>query len=266
MDLGTIIGLALGVGIILFGTREGGGVGVFLNAHGIIIVVGGTFAAMLINSTISTIGNTIRALLGLVFSRRPPSLRATIDLVRKLAEINRSDGLLALEGPGENFGDGFLERSVNMAITSGGNADFVRDVMEQEILQIRQRHLRVTDLLRSLAMISPMFGLVGTLIGIVHVLQQITDPEKVGPAMAVALSTAFYGILLSALVGTPLANKLRERSQDETVLKQIILEGMMGICRGEQPSLLEIRLRAFASRKGATPAALGPSASVNQAA
>jgi chemotaxis protein MotA len=105
-----------------------------------------------------------------------------------------------------------------------------------------------------MGMVSPMIGLLGTLIGIVSVLQQITDPTKVGPAMATALSTAFYGILISSFFAIPVAGKLRERSNHELVVRALIVEGVIGILKKEPPYLLELRLRSFAQVKGASVA------------
>jgi chemotaxis protein MotA len=249
MDLMTIVGFIAGFGLLYYGANQGVGLSTFLNMHGLAIVIGGTAAMTLVNSSAHLLINAFRACVRLFFPVRQEKISRVIAMVRGLAEQSRENGVLALQNLDKRFAGGFLERVANVAVMSG-EPEFVRMVLEEDILQTRLRHQAVIGALRTVGVISPMVGLLGTLIGIVSVLQQITDPTKVGPAMATALSTAFYGILLSAFFAVPVAGKLRERSNQETLVKQILLEGIIGILKKEPAYLLEIRLRSFAQERG----------------
>jgi chemotaxis protein MotA len=249
MDFITIFGFALGIGLLFYGANQGGGLGVFLNAHGLAIVVGGTFAMTLVNSSTQGLWSTMRACVRLFFPVSQPSPEDVIKELGRCAESARTEGIMSLQNVNRALAGNYLGRSTSIAMTSG-DPEFTRSVLEEEIMQMRIRHQTVIGILRTTGVVSPMVGLLGTLIGIVSVLQQITDPTKVGPAMATALSTAFYGILIAAFFAVPVAGKLKERSNNEILIKQLVVEGLVGILKKEPPYLLDLRLRSFARQKG----------------
>jgi chemotaxis protein MotA len=249
MDLLTFIGFALGLSLLGFGASEAGSLKVFLNAHGLAIVVGGTVAMTLVNSSGKSLWSCFRAFVLVFFPKNMTPVAKVIATLRQCAERTKTEGIVALQDTDKRMIDGFLSRAANVAIMSG-DAEFTRSVLDEDVLQMRLRHSAAQNVFRTAGVMSPMIGLLGTLIGIVNVLQQISDPAKVGPAMATALSTAFYGILIAAFFAVPVAGKLRERSNDEALLKQLVIEGIIGILKNEPPYLLELRLRSFARTKG----------------
>ena len=182
MDFTTIFGFLLGFGLIYFGVAEGGGIKVFLNLHGLSIVVGGTLAMTIVNSSAASLWSTAQACVRLFFPRSQTSAPKAIAALRQLADQAKANGIMALQGAGNRLSSEFLKRAVHVATTSG-DAEFTRSVLEEDIMQMRMRHHATQSVLRTAGVLSPMLGLLGTLIGIVHVLQQISDPSKVGLAM-----------------------------------------------------------------------------------
>jgi chemotaxis protein MotA len=249
MDPLSFIGFALGFGLLYFGASEGGGLKVFINSHGICIVVGGTLAMTLVNSSARNLWMAFRGFFRLFFPQRITPPGQVIVMLRQLSDRSRSEGMVALQDADRRAAVGFLARAANVALMSG-DPEFVRVVLDEDILQMKLRHQVVGGIFRTMGVISPMIGLLGTLIGIVNVLQHITDPTKVGPSMATALSTAFYGILISSFFAIPVAGKLRERSNDELLVRSLIVEGIVGILKKEPSYLLELRLRSFARQQG----------------
>lgn len=244
MDLTTSIGL-FGVLIMLtLGLVSGELGGIFLNWHGIGIVFGGTMIAMLVNTPARYIRETIASVLNLI--RRDPygDPSELVPILVRLAEQVQARGLGALRGVDEKTGGGFLFQAATTAMEYN-NADFVRRVLETEVNNKVDRYNEVINVVRTAGVLSPMFGLIGTLIGIVRVLKQISDPDKVGPAMAVAITTAFYGILLANMVCVPVAGKMRFRLWEEIKVKAMIIEGVVGMMQGTVPLVLERRLQAF---------------------
>jgi chemotaxis protein MotA len=248
MDLMTIIGYILGMGLLAYGASEGGGLQTFINVHGIVIVVGGTLAMMLVNSTGATLKSIPSALLKLLFPTRQVDVERLIAAFRSMADKAKVEGIGAMQASQTGITDAFMDRAINVSVITG-DAEATREILEEEVRQIKLRHTNVENVFRTAGVLSPMIGLLGTLLGIVQVLQQITDPEKIGPSMAIALSTAFYGIFIASFIAVPIAGKLRERSNEERLRKLIIMEGVIGILKNESPYILELRLRSFAHLK-----------------
>lgn len=169
-----------------------------------------------------------------------------LPIINRLAFKARQLGVLSIEDEAKNISDdGFLSRAIDVSLTTNDET-LSRLTLEKEVARIRSRHLEIGNVFRTMGLLGPMFGLLGTLIGIISVLRNISNPESVGPAMAVAISSAFYGILLSNLICVPAAGKLRSRSMEELLSKEIIVEGLMDIFFSDRiPTMIEMRLLSY---------------------
>jgi chemotaxis protein MotA len=246
MDLTTLLGLLAMAVLIIRGATSGEISNTFLNWHGLGVVLGGTGAAILINTPGRYVLESLRAFVSLIRSspyRRPED---SIPLMVSLAEQAQGRGISALRDVDARAAEGFLSRAAQVALEHNDPV-FVREVLEQEVNQNYDTQNEVINVFRSMGVLSPMFGLVGTLIGIVNVLKEISNPEAVGAAMAVAITSAFYGILMANMVCVPVAGKLRIRSWQEVTTKSIILEGVLLIMQGTVPIVVERKLQSFLS-------------------
>ena len=244
MDVSTVAGVGGALFLLIIGIASGEIGGIFLNWHGIMIVLGGTTVSMLINTPLVYLGETVRAALGLL--KRDPyaePARLIPDLV-KMAEGVQANGLNSLRSTNERLAGGYVHQAAMTALEYN-NPEFVRTVLESEVNNEVDHANEVINVVRTAGVLSPMFGLIGTLIGIVKVLQQIADPEKVGPAMAIAITAAFYGIILANLVCVPIAGKLRLRLWERVKAKAMVVEGIIGMMQGTVPLVLERRLQAL---------------------
>lgn len=247
MDLNTVVGFMLGLGLMGFALVEGGLLSTFINAHGILIVVGGTIAATLINTPMPQLMEALKALRGIFF---PDPLPREADLIGELVRMSERmhrDGISSLQAHVAVKGDGFLTFAVRAA-QEKQDSQHIRRVLEDAIRQRELALAKAAAVFQTMAAIAPMFGLLGTIIGIVGVLKDIANPQSIGPSMAVAITTAFYGILLSALFCTPIAGKIRARIQEERRRRELILVGMLDVLGGAIPLEVERHLEAFAPK------------------
>lgn len=250
MDWATLFGVVTGVAVIAYGVVESQSLSAFLNLHGAVLVVGGTLAAVFINTPGHLIGEAFRAGFSLFMSPGGLAPQAVIKLITDLAEKARRMGNLAIENDGQGVGDGFLQTAIDACLTAS-DEKLAREILTQKIRQTYLRHTEIANVYRTMAVLFPMFGLVGTIMGIVTVLQHISNPKNVGSAMSVALSTAFFGILLSNLVCVPVAGKLRYRTGRETMIKEIIAEGVLRIFfTAEIPSQIGLYLESYIRKTG----------------
>lgn len=246
MDYMTIIGFVGALSVLFLGIVKDGSVSALINLHGVTIVVGGTFFATMVNSSLEDIWNSARAALYLLAKPKFLQPQAAISEITRLATRARQEGLRSLQDEGRTVGDdGFVSRAIDVCMTVGDER-LARLALEKEIGQMVNRHKEVGNIYRTAGLLAPMFGLLGTLIGIIQVLRNISEVESVGPAMATAISSAFYGILLANLLFVPGAGKLRNRSLSEYTSKEIILEGLMDIFFSDRiPVLIETRLLSY---------------------
>ena len=241
MDLGTLIGIVAGFGLVVTAMALGGPPTAFLNAPGFIIVLGGTLAATLINERLQHVLSAFRVVAN-AFRDRSVETGALIPLILELAAKARKEGLVSLEG--EQIDDEFVSRGLRLGI-DGLSPEAVRATLLTEIAALKSRHQRGQKILRFMGGTAPSMGLVGTLIGLVQMLRALDDPSAIGPAMAVALLTTLYGALLAFLLFLPLAEKLQKRSQEEVENKQLALAGIDSILRGENSLLIKAKLEGF---------------------
>lgn len=243
LDLASILGLLAGFSLIATAMVLGGSPTAFIDGPAICIVIGGTAAVTAISFTpqdmLRTQGIIIKALTN---SRREPAAAAYQML--DFAEKARADGVLSLERLLPQLADRpFLQRCMGL-VADGNPGDEIETTMEPEIAAVAIRHNRGAEVLRRAAEVSPAMGLIGTLIGLVQMLGNLDDPSTIGPSMAVALLTTFYGAVLANMVFTPLASKLERNSQHEILIMQIFLMGAASIGRQENPRRLEMLLNS----------------------
>ncbi|MBI3297573.1 MAG: MotA/TolQ/ExbB proton channel family protein [Elusimicrobia bacterium] len=244
MDLATIAGTAGILFLIALGVISGEVGSIFVNAHGILIVFGGTFAAMLINTPIVYVKDTFLACLNMFRSDPYADPAELVPIIVRLSEQVQQGGLQALRAADPQAAGGFLGAAATTALEYN-NPEFVRRVLETEVNNQVDRANEVINVIRTAGVVSPMFGLIGTLLGIIKVLQQIADPKAVGGSMAVAITSAFYGIMFANLFCIPIAGKLRMRLWQEIKMKAMVVEGVIGMMQGTVPLVLERRLLSY---------------------
>ena len=246
MDLATVSGVAIGTVLILVSILLGGSLGPFINVPSMMIVGGGTIAAVLIKYPMKSVFGLMPIIRKTMFMQ-DYSLPAEIERFSEFAKVAKREGLLALEQKCQNIDEPYLTKALQLLV-DGTGADALRTVMETEIDNIKERHNTAKGILESMGAAAPAFGMIGTLIGLITMLQQLDDPSTIGIGMATALITTFYGVLLANLLFFPLAGKLEGRSKEETVAKELMMEGVLSLQAGDSPYILTDKLQAFVSR------------------
>ncbi len=248
MDIATVVGLVLGLGLVLGSIMMGGGgLAPFINVPSMMITIGGSFAALLINFPIGT----CLGVLGVVrncFFQKLPTPQELIDQFKELSGIARRDGLLALEEKVGGVTDPFLSRGLAMVI-GGAPKEEIELVLETEVSFIDERHKLGKKVIDALGAAAPAFGMIGTLIGLVQMLRTLDDPSKIGGGMATALLTTLYGALIANLFCIPLAGKLDTRNKEEIMTRELMTAGLLALVEGQSPRTVESRLAAFLSAK-----------------
>ncbi|MEW6227803.1 MAG: motility protein A [Bacillota bacterium] len=243
MDVTTLLGIIVGVGLVGTAIQMGGSVRSFIDVPSIMITIGGTMAATFINFRVDDIKNVLRVA-RIAFSQAPPQLTATISQLISLAEVARREGLLALDNSLGKLKDDFLRHGLQLVV-DGVDPAVIREILETDLEAIENRHRMGRKLFDQMALFAPAFGMIGTLIGLIQMLRNINNPSAIGPGMAVALVTTFYGALLAYLVFIPISGKLAVRAQEEALQKEILIEGILAIQSGDNPRIVEEKLRAF---------------------
>lgn len=242
-DFATILGLSIAIGLIVAAIAVGSTDANFMNGPAFLIVVLGTMAA----TSVSYTGDELKHVPGIIGNTLLRSIRKPSAMANQLMDISslaRKKGLLALSGvEPELKKDPFLARAVQL-VTDGYTPEEVERILGQEIDSIAERHRRSAGVVRRASEVAPAMGLIGTLVGLVQMLAQLEDPSSIGPAMAVALLTTFYGAILGTIVLGPLSGKLERNSNDEMLIKNLVMMAMGSIARQENPRRLEMVLNS----------------------
>lgn len=245
-DTITIGGLLIGVGCLVTALwLEGGHLQQLVNVPAAIIVLGGTFGA-----TLS--GLSAQQLRDLPYILRQALISPALDIpqtIRWLVALSdkaRREGLLALESDASAASDEFLKRALQLAI-DGTDPELVRDVLQLEITFLEERHRQGEQIFVSMGGYAPTMGVLGTVMGLIHMMSRIENPSQMGPAIATAFVATLYGVSFANLFFLPIASKLRARHAEEVLLREVIVEGVLAIQSGENPRIVEQRLRAFLS-------------------
>jgi chemotaxis protein MotA len=246
MDIATVLGFTLGLGLILWSMIHGGGVSslkLFVHIPAATVVVGGCISAIMVHFPMEDFRNMVRIFLR-TFMFRIPSPSEEIDRIIDYAGLARKEGLLALETRLQDVDDRFFAKGVQLVI-DGFPADTVRDILELELEIEKQRHAVGKKMVEMMGTLAPAFGMIETLIGLVQMLSNLSDPSKIGAGMAGALVGTFYGAFLANMVFLPIAGKLGIRAQQETQLRELMIEGIVAIQSGEKPQLIKEKLTGF---------------------
>jgi len=243
MDIATIVGLVAGIALVMITIVMGGNVAIFINIPSLVMVVGGTTAAVLINFPLSDVLNVINTIRN-TFAQKESSVESLIQKLVEFATIARREGILALENHTEEAGDEFLQKSVQLAI-DGTAPELIKDILTTELAFMEDRHAMAQSVLNAVGAFAPAFGMIGTLIGLVAMLATLDDPSKIGGGMAIALLTTLYGAIIANLFALPMLGKLRVRTATELLEKEIVIEGILSIQSGDNPRVVEQKLKAF---------------------
>ncbi|WP_461210841.1 motility protein A [Desulfocurvus sp. DL9XJH121] len=243
MDLATVIGLVISFGLVAAAIVTGGSPLVFVSIPSLLIVVGGTVGATMVNFPLDKILGVIGVIRKTFFS----SLESPTEIIEKFmdyANRARREGILSLEPVIKQIDDFYLRKGLQLTV-DGLEPQTIQEIMETEVSYLEERHETGAEVAATLGMYAPAMGMIGTVIGLVQMLQTMDDPSSIGPAMAVALITTFYGAVLANLVFNPMAGKLKTRSKEEVLLKEMVLQGILSISKGENPRIIEEKLSSF---------------------
>lgn len=243
MDITILVGTVISVGTLFWGMIGTGGLGQYINVPSIIIVFGGTVGASLMTTDFS-IAKALPHMLKIAFFKHKLESEKVIEELVGYAEKARRDGILSLDKELKNIDDAFMHKAVQLLV-DGTAPELIRDILETEIIFLEQRHNNGIKLFSVAGALAPAFGFLGTLIGLIAMLVKMSDPETLGPAMAVALVTTLYGVILSNMVFIPLGEKLKARNEEEIKAKEMIIEGIMSIQSGDNPRIVADKLNTF---------------------
>jgi chemotaxis protein MotA len=249
VDLAVVIGLVLAVGAILgSNAMEGGKLVALFNPSAALLVFGGTVGATAISHSLKEI---LRLPALVLQSFRQPVLdpEATGERIVAYAQKARREGLLSLEAELSGERDPFLLKGLQMVV-DGADPEMVRSVLETEIAVAGRRARASASVFETAGGYAPTMGIIGTVMGLIHVLSNLSDAAKLGPAIAVAFLATFYGVSSANVFWLPLAAKLKHRAAEEAALKELVLEGVLSIQRGDNPSLVREKLSVFLTRDG----------------
>jgi len=253
VDLATVIGLLATLGVMGWAMwlSGGGNVGMFYDFPSIVIVIGGSLCAIVMKFTFTQLADSMKAVVkAFVFKLESPE--ALIEKAVQLADAARKGGFLALEEA--EIPNPFMQKGINMLV-DGHDADVVRGTLEKDIELTYSRHEVAVNVFKQAGDLGPAMGMIGTLIGLVAMLSNMSDPKAIGPAMAVALLTTLYGAVQANCLFLPLSEKMAVRNEEEKTNNELILDAIMGIQDGQNPKVIEGILRNYLQSKKRDPAA-----------
>lgn len=241
MDLATLLGLIITFGFILGAIITGGSLLLFVNIPSLLIVIGGSSAAVLMQFTVAQFFGAFKVAMK-AFVHKSVDAAQLIEQAGILANVARKEGMMALES--QEIENPFLNKGIQLCV-DGHPPDLVRKMLSKDISLTIQRHEQGQKIFKALGDVAPAMGMIGTLIGLVQMLANMEDPKTIGPAMAVALITTLYGAIIANAFALPIAQKLGLRSEEEKTNRTLILETISGIQEGMNPRVLEELLKAF---------------------
>lgn len=255
MDLATLIGFIAGSLIILAAIVLGGDPSIFVNIPSVLVVVGGTAAATFMKFPMADCIYALKTGFSMAFKDEMTNTTELMDKIKHMANLARKDGLLALED--EPVANEFFKKGIQLCV-DGQQPEFVKRVLENEMEKSIERMELGSKIFRGIGDAAPAFGMIGTLVGLVQMLANMSDAAAIGPSMAVALLTTLYGAIIANLICIPIADKLDMRYHYDRITKSLVIEGVIGIAQGESPHVLEEILTTYlqsAKSGDAAPAA-----------
>ncbi len=250
MDIASILGLVICFVLVIFGILWGNDVSTifrFMDAPSALITFGGSFCCILASYTLENFVGGLKSI-GLIFKMSNMNVPETIQKIIDLSNVARKEGLLSLEEAAGDIDDPFLQKGI-LLVVDGTDPELVRAIMETELVSMEDRHKFKIGFWEDLGAMGPAWGMIGTLIGLINMLQDMNDPSSIGPSMAVALITTLYGSLLANWICAPVATKLKSKNADEMMMKEIEIEGLLSIQAGENPRVIEEKLKSFLAPK-----------------
>jgi len=245
MDIATVVGVILGFIVVVSAIVTGGGWQMFIHVPSLALTIGGMLCATLIHFSLPQFLGIFSVIKKTIVSKIP----SQSELIQKMvnyAAINRRDGALALEQEIHKIDDLFFVKGLQMVV-DGTESEDIRGLMDLEIQYLQERHSTGKKILEFMGAAAPAFGMIGTLIGLVQMLRNLSSPESIGAGMAVALLTTFYGALAANLIFIPLAGKLGIHSKAETTAMEMVTEGVCAIAQGENPTAVREKMQSFVS-------------------
>lgn len=243
MDLGTLIGIVLSFGLVVAAILSGSSLIIFISVPSFLIVIGGTLGAAMVNYPLGYVIGVIGVIKNTFFS----SLDSPVEIIERFkdyANRARREGILSLEPLIKEIDDEYMKKGLQLTV-DGLEPQTIQEILETEVSYLAERHATGADVVAVLGTLAPAMGMIGTVIGLVQMLQTMSDPSTIGPAMAVALLTTLYGAILANLVFNPMAGKLKARSKEEVLLREMIMEGILSISKGENPRIIEEKLNSY---------------------
>lgn len=249
MEIGFIIGMVGGaictvLCIFLAGDNQISAITSFIDAPSFMIVIGGAVTATISATPLPEFIGSLKAVSQIIKPKDVNPVNAIKDII-ELANVARKEGLLALDDKSADM-DQFLRKGI-MLVVDGTDQELVRNVLETEISFIESRHKAMASVWELMAAQFPAWGMIGTLVGLVMMLQNMDDPSSIGPKMAVAIITTFYGSLFANWFAAPIEKKMKNYSGQELLSKEIVVEGILSIAAGENPRMIEEKLKVFIS-------------------
>lgn len=241
MDFATLLGFVGAVSVVMMAILTGGDIGLVINVPSLLIVVAGSSGIVLMKFSLGQYFGAVKIALKTVFFKTD-KLPDLIAQILELADAARKNGMLALEGVEIN--NEFLKLGVQYLV-DGVEPELIEQTMYNELIQSVQRHTQGQQIFKSLGDVGPAMGMIGTLIGLVQMLSNMSDPKSIGPAMAVAMLTTLYGAIIANMIAFPIADKLELRSKEEELQKTMIIDAIMGIQKGQNPRLIKEVLNTY---------------------
>ena len=244
MDKLSLIGVIVGFGAILGGNvLEGGHIGALMNLPAILIVFGGTLGASMLQTPYASLSRAI-AITPWVFFPPPIQLNSGIERVVQWSMTARKEGLLGLELVAEEETNDFMKKGLELLV-DGSEPEVIRDILEVELFVGEQRDINAAKFYDAMGGYSPTIGIIGAVLGLVHVMGNLADPAALGPGIAVAFIATIYGVGLANLFFLPVANKLKSVTRNNVQFQEMVIEGIVSIAEGENPKSIELKLSGF---------------------
>ncbi len=243
MDIASVLGLVIGVAILLYTACAGGEPGFFVDYPAIALIIGGSTAAVCLSFPMRTVLSAMKIVKQAFFNKTPDFSKVIADMV-SYAEVARRDGILSLENMTKEIKDEFVVKGIQMAV-DGLDPEIIEQILHSELECMAERHSRAKGIMDAFVKYGPAYGMIGTLFGLSDMFKNASDPSKIGPGMAVALLATLYGCILANVLAGPIGDKLGRISEDEQLGKQIVIRGIMSIQSGDNPRIVEQKLKSF---------------------
>ncbi|MGI6632112.1 MAG: motility protein A [Bacillota bacterium] len=247
MDLATLIGSIAVFIVVIVGMLLGGPLRPFWDPPSLFITLGGTMCATLMSFSLETFLDVMKITKQAYLSKET-DIGETINTLVQFADKARREGLLALDEDANHLKDPFLQKGIRLVV-DGTTQELVRNILETEIAFVSDRHKTGQAVFETIGAMAPAFGMLGTLIGLIQMLLKLNSPDEIGAGMAVALVTTFYGSALANMFALPIATKLKNRSAREVFVKEAIVEGVLSIQAGDNPRVVQEKLKSFLAPK-----------------